>query len=65
MALRVVDRLAQREASWRELDALLGRRVSWSGGSSIGAGIDDDGRLLVETPSGRRGLDAGEVHLLG
>ena len=47
----------------RARDALLGRPVSWAGGSGVGAGIDDDGRLLVATASGRVALDAGEVHL--
>jgi biotin-[acetyl-CoA-carboxylase] ligase BirA-like protein len=51
-------------AAVRELDALLGLKVSWSGVSGIGAGIDDDGSLLVETPGRRRAVDAGEVHLL-
>jgi len=52
-------------AAWRERDALLGRRVRWDGGEGCGAGIDDSGALLVDTPRGRVTLDAGEVHLLG
>jgi BirA family biotin operon repressor/biotin-[acetyl-CoA-carboxylase] ligase len=48
----------------RERDALLGRPVRWSGGHGTGAGIDDAGRLLVDTAAGgREALDAGEVHL--
>jgi BirA family transcriptional regulator, biotin operon repressor / biotin---[acetyl-CoA-carboxylase] ligase len=47
----------------RERDALLGCEVRWSGGRGVGAGIDEGGRLLVETESGRVALDAGEVHL--
>jgi BirA family transcriptional regulator, biotin operon repressor / biotin---[acetyl-CoA-carboxylase] ligase len=47
----------------RRRDALLGREVRWGGRAGIGAGIDDDGRLVVRTESGQVGLDAGEVHL--
>ncbi|HSC05047.1 MAG TPA: biotin--[acetyl-CoA-carboxylase] ligase [Solirubrobacteraceae bacterium] len=49
----------------RERDALLGRQVRWAGGRGVGAGIDERGRLIVETESGPVALDAGEVHLLG
>jgi len=49
----------------RELDALLGREVSWSGAGGTAVGIDDDGRLLVATSDGQLALDAGEVHLSG
>jgi BirA family biotin operon repressor/biotin-[acetyl-CoA-carboxylase] ligase len=47
----------------RVRDALRGQAVSWAEGEGTGAGIDDEGRLLVETSEGRRALDAGEVHL--
>ena len=47
----------------RERDALRGHLVSWAGGSGRGAGIDDAGRLLVDTGGGIVALDAGEVHL--
>lgn len=47
----------------RRRDALLGREVRWGGRAGIGAGIDDDGRLVVRTESGQVELDAGEVHL--
>jgi biotin-(acetyl-CoA carboxylase) ligase len=47
----------------RARDALLGQTVSWAGGTARGAGIDDHGRLLVDTPDGRQALNAGEVHL--
>ena len=47
----------------RERDALLGRPVRWAGGSGIGAGVDEEGRLLVATETGTVALDAGEVHL--
>jgi BirA family biotin operon repressor/biotin-[acetyl-CoA-carboxylase] ligase len=50
--------------AWRGRDALLGRRVSWSAGSGTAAGIDGEGRLVVELAAGgRTALDAGEVHL--
>jgi BirA family transcriptional regulator, biotin operon repressor / biotin---[acetyl-CoA-carboxylase] ligase len=48
----------------RARDALLGRPVRWAGERGVGAGIDPDGRLVVETESGLVQLDAGEVHLL-
>jgi BirA family biotin operon repressor/biotin-[acetyl-CoA-carboxylase] ligase len=62
------DRLAQDPAAllaaFRERDALLGRPLRWDGGEGVGAGVGDDGRLLVEVAGGERvALDAGEVHL--
>lgn len=51
-------------AMLRARDALAGRPVRWHGGTGTARGIDDEGRLLVERPSGERvALDAGEVHL--
>ena len=48
----------------RSLDALRGRSVRWEGGSGTGAGIDENGRLLVALAAGSSvALDAGEVHL--
>jgi BirA family transcriptional regulator, biotin operon repressor / biotin---[acetyl-CoA-carboxylase] ligase len=47
----------------RARDALLGHTITWAGGTARGAGIDEHGRLLVDTPHGRRALNAGEVHL--
>jgi BirA family transcriptional regulator, biotin operon repressor / biotin---[acetyl-CoA-carboxylase] ligase len=47
----------------RVRDALLGQTVTWAGGTARGAGIDEHGRLLVETAEGRQALNAGEVHL--
>jgi BirA family transcriptional regulator, biotin operon repressor / biotin---[acetyl-CoA-carboxylase] ligase len=47
----------------RARDALLDRPVRWAGGEGRGAGIDEDGRLLVQTAAGHQALDAGEVHL--
>jgi BirA family transcriptional regulator, biotin operon repressor / biotin---[acetyl-CoA-carboxylase] ligase len=50
--------------SWRARDALLGRPVRWSGGEGTAAGVDGEGRLVVELAGGgRTALDAGEVHL--
>ncbi len=49
----------------RERDALRDRIVGWSGGEGRAVGIDDGGRLLVQTAGGVRALDAGEVHLRG
>jgi BirA family biotin operon repressor/biotin-[acetyl-CoA-carboxylase] ligase len=49
---------------WRARDALRGRAVAWAGGEGIAAGIDGDGRLVVEVAGGgRTALEAGEVHL--
>jgi BirA family biotin operon repressor/biotin-[acetyl-CoA-carboxylase] ligase len=50
-------------AAVRARDALAGREVRWEGGSGRAAGLDDAGRLLVETPEGTRALESGEVHL--
>jgi BirA family biotin operon repressor/biotin-[acetyl-CoA-carboxylase] ligase len=49
--------------AFRARDALFDRQVRWAGGEGRGAGIDGDGRLVVETAQGRVALDAGEVHL--
>jgi BirA family biotin operon repressor/biotin-[acetyl-CoA-carboxylase] ligase len=50
--------------AWRARDALLGRTITWTAGSGKAAGIDGEGRLVVELPDGgRTSLDAGEVHL--
>ncbi|MCW2997140.1 MAG: biotin--[acetyl-CoA-carboxylase] ligase [Solirubrobacterales bacterium] len=50
--------------AWRARDALRGREVRWSGGTGTAAGVDGDGRLIVELDGGgRTALDAGEVHL--
>ena len=49
--------------AWRSRDALRGSPVRWSGGAGTAAGITDSGALVVETPTGRVELDAGEVHL--
>jgi BirA family transcriptional regulator, biotin operon repressor / biotin---[acetyl-CoA-carboxylase] ligase len=60
-----LDRAALLDA-WRARDALLGRDVSWADGAGRAAGIDGDGRLVVELPGGgRTALESGEVHLGG
>ena len=60
-----LDRPALLDA-WRARDALLGREVAWAGGSGRAAGIDGEGRLVVELPDGgRTALESGEVHLGG
>lgn len=50
--------------AWRARDVLRGREVRWAGGCGTAAGVDGDGRLVVELDGGgRTTLDAGEVHL--
>jgi len=49
---------------YRARDALVGRRVSWDGGTGVAAGIDGLGHLIVEVAGGTPVvLGAGEVHL--
>ena len=51
-------------ADLRERDALRGVAVRWQDGEGSGAGIADDGALLVNLPDGRTiSLHAGEVTL--
>jgi len=51
-------------AAYRARDALDGRQVRWATGHGRAAGIDGEGRLVVELPDGgRTALSAGEVHL--
>jgi BirA family biotin operon repressor/biotin-[acetyl-CoA-carboxylase] ligase len=58
-----LDEAALLEA-YRARDALRGREVSWTTGRGRAAGIDGEGRLVVELPEGgRTALSAGEVHL--
>lgn len=50
--------------AWRARDALHGREIAWAGGHGRAAGIDGEGRLIVERSDGERTtLEAGEVHL--
>jgi BirA family biotin operon repressor/biotin-[acetyl-CoA-carboxylase] ligase len=52
--------------AWRSRDALRGRRIRWSRGEGTAAGLDGEGRLVVELDAGGSvALDAGEVHLGG
>ncbi len=48
----------------RDRDALRGHRVRWSAGDGQADGIDEHGRLLVQTDRGPQALEAGEVHLV-
>lgn len=67
--LRAIERalaLPSAEAleAWRARDALRGRRIAWNGGEGTAAGLDGEGRLVVDLDSGGQvALDAGEVHL--
>ncbi len=53
---------------WRRHDAILDRTIliehAGRSTSATARGIDDQGRLLVETAGRRRALHAGDVHLL-
>lgn len=51
-------------AAFAERDGLRGREVRWHGGSGTAAGIDDNGRLRVETGETITNINAGEVHLV-
>jgi BirA family biotin operon repressor/biotin-[acetyl-CoA-carboxylase] ligase len=58
-----LERLALLDA-WRARDALRGLPITWAGGRGTAAGIDDDGRLIVDLEGGGRlALASGEVHL--
>ena len=62
-------RAAEVRAEFARRDALRGREVSWRGAGSVpdgrgrAAGIDEHGRLVVETADGPVALTAGEVQL--
>ena len=60
---RLADKPKAIVGAWRERDALAGQKVQWQSGEGVAEGINEDGALIVETPSGRVFLDAGEVHL--
>jgi BirA family transcriptional regulator, biotin operon repressor / biotin---[acetyl-CoA-carboxylase] ligase len=63
--------VAQMLERWSAHDALCGQRVAWGApgadaieAEGVAAGVDGEGRLVVELPSGgRTTLSAGEVHL--
>jgi len=71
----LLEQLDVAYASWRELglaavraelaerDALRGRRVVAGGTAGVASGIDDWGRLLLETPTGHAAVESGEVLL--
>ena len=40
--------------AWRARDALRGREVAWAGGRGTAAGVDGDGRLVVDLAGGGR-----------
>lgn len=69
--LRMLDRLdraldlddAQMIAAWTARDYLRDRQVRWPDGEGVAAGIDESGRLRVETDRGLVALDSGEVSL--
>jgi len=61
---RVAQPAVEVVAALRGRDALLGQRVRWGGGEGVGAGVDSNGALLVDTPGGTVALSSGEVHLL-
>ena len=64
LELRLAQPREEVIAALQARDALRGQRVSWDGGDGVGAGIDDEGRLLVQREDGSvAALDAGEVHL--
>lgn len=61
---RIDASLTDTLAGFAERDVLKGRTVNWSEGSGVAAGIDREGNLLVESPTGCLAtLNAGEVHL--
>lgn len=47
----------------RQRDALRGKPVSWTGGRGTAAGIDSEGRLIIDSDAHHLALDSGEVHL--
>jgi BirA family biotin operon repressor/biotin-[acetyl-CoA-carboxylase] ligase len=57
-------------AAWSARDVLAGGTIGWErpgggpGGEGVARGVDERGRLRVQTGSGVEALDAGEVHLL-
>jgi BirA family biotin operon repressor/biotin-[acetyl-CoA-carboxylase] ligase len=64
LARRLGEDAATALAAWRERDGLRGRQIAWSAGRGRAAGIDGDGRLVVELEGGgHTTIGAGEVHL--
>jgi BirA family biotin operon repressor/biotin-[acetyl-CoA-carboxylase] ligase len=61
---RVAEPAAATLEALRARDALRGRRVTWTGGEGVGAGIDDSGSLLVTCEGGSTvAVSSGEVLL--
>ena len=61
---RLAEPAAATLAALRERDALLGAAIRWEGGTGTGAGIADDGALLLRRADGSTtALAAGEVHI--
>jgi BirA family biotin operon repressor/biotin-[acetyl-CoA-carboxylase] ligase len=64
LEVRLGEPAADALAELRGRDALLGEPVAWAGGEGVGAGIGDDGALLVRRGDGTVvPLESGEVHL--
>jgi len=63
LSVRLGDSSAELLEAYRARDALLGRSITWNGGEGQANGIDEEGRLLVDTAEGRVALNAGEVHI--
>src|SRR4051794_29509047 len=62
LEIRLAASPADVVAALRERDALLGRHLTWDGGEGVGAGIDEQGALLVTRADGSTtALSAGEV----
>jgi BirA family biotin operon repressor/biotin-[acetyl-CoA-carboxylase] ligase len=60
---RLAEPAAAALEALRARDALRGRAVHWAQGEGTGAGISDEGDLLVDTGEEVVSLRAGEVHL--
>ena len=63
---RLLERLSGHPDDWglddyRDACATVGRRVAYAAGFGTAAGIDGDGRLLVETDAGVVAIGSGEV----
>ncbi len=66
LEVRLAQTADETLGAWRERDALLGRSVSWQGGSGIASGLTPEGKLLVRLVDGSvTELAASEVHLTG
>lgn len=50
---------------WRAHAAMLGQRVSVAGHTGRAVDVDEDGALILMTPSGRKRILAGDVEMIG